>query len=184
MDHVEQAGEPVNGTVYEFDHAVLNNAISKLPNDAQYAIRNYWPSALAASRNKVGCLHTAAVAINRFAECHNLPRSIVAGIIFRLAAKHKLGEDAAQRAIDQLGDDFDLAEMNKKYAVVNVTGKTRIVWLEESPVFSGCKVPVFSTIPDFCAFHSNRKKTFTDRNGRLKEIGLGRWWVNHNGRRQ
>jgi hypothetical protein len=54
--------------------------------------------------------------------------------------------------------DSDLSEMNQKYAVVRIGGKTRVVWFEEAAAYPGCKVPVFSTISDFCAFHAKRKK--------------------------
>ena len=63
----------------------------------------------------------------------------------------------ARAALDEC-EDRDLAEMNVRYAVVKIGGKTRVVSLEDNPVFPGCKVPVFSTIPDFCAFHAKYKK--------------------------
>jgi hypothetical protein len=42
---------------------------------------------------------------------------------------------------------------------------------------------VFSTIADFCAFHAKRKKAVVER-GKVRKIGLGRWWINHEHRRQ
>jgi Family of unknown function (DUF5906) len=75
----------------------------------------------------------------------------------------------------------DLAEMNAQFAVVKVGGKTRVVSLEESPVYPGCIVPVYSSIPDFCAFHDKRKRI---EEGTTKKIGIGRWWINHEERRQ
>ena len=93
-------------------------------------------------------------------------------------------EDRAEVLVRQILDDVDLADMNRRYAVVNVSGKTRVVSLEESPAVPSCKVPVFSSIPDFCAFHAKRKKVVPDKKRGAKEIGLGRWWINHSGRRQ
>ena len=74
--------------------------------------------------------------------------------------------------------------MNDRYAVVRIGGKTRVVWFEESPAYPGCKVPVFSTIHDFCAFHAKRKKVVIGRNGKERKIGLGKWWIDHDCRRQ
>jgi hypothetical protein len=80
-------------------------------------------------------------------------------------------------------DDDDLATMNAAYAVVKVGGKTRVVEFEESTTYPGCGVPVFATISDFCAFHAKKKKSVPAGNG-TKEIGIGRWWIDHAGRRQ
>ena len=78
----------------------------------------------------------------------------------------------------------DLVAMNARYAVVKIGGKTRVVALEESPAYPGSMVPVFSTIPDFCAFHAKRKKEITGPDGKPKRIGIGKWWVDHEERRQ
>ena len=56
--------------------------------------------------------------------------------------------------------------------------------MEESPVSDGCKVPVFSTIQDFNSFHLKRKKIRLDAKGFPREIGIGKWWVEHKDRRQ
>jgi hypothetical protein len=80
--------------------------------------------------------------------------------------------------------DLDLVEMNQKYAVVRIGGKTRVVWFEEAAAYPGCNVPVFSTISDFCAFHAKRKKFVIGRDGRERKIGIGKWWINHEQRRQ
>ena len=61
--------------------------------------------------------------------------------------------------------DPDLAAMNDMYAVVKIGGKTRVVTLEASPAYPGSLVPVFSTIPDFCAFHAKQKKEIVAPNG-------------------
>jgi hypothetical protein len=74
--------------------------------------------------------------------------------------------------------------MNSKYAVVKIGGKTRVVSLEASPACPGSMVPVFPTIPDFCAFHAKRKKEIAAPDGSAKRIGIGRWWIDHEERRQ
>jgi hypothetical protein len=82
-------------------------------------------------------------------------------------------------------DDKDLHEMNAAFAVVKVSGKTRVAELEESSTYPGCRIPVFSTIADFCAFHAKNKKLIPTADGKgLKEVGLGRWWIDHPQRRQ
>jgi len=80
-------------------------------------------------------------------------------------------------------DERDLAEMNARFAVVKVAGKTRVAELEESVIYPGCRVPVFSTIADFCAFHAKRKKWILIGD-KEKEVGLGKWWIDHPDRRQ
>jgi hypothetical protein len=75
--------------------------------------------------------------------------------------------------------DPDLDSMNERFAIVRIGGKTRVVAMEGSPA-SGGRVPVYSTIGDFTAFYT--KKKLDARTGR--EIGIGRWWIGHESRRQ
>ena len=88
------------------------------------------------------------------------------------------GEKSASRPESEIGPD--LLEMNSRFAVVRVGGKTRVVSLEDSVTYPGCKVPVFSTIQDFVAFHARRK--FDQTTGR--QVGIGRWWIAQEARRQ
>jgi hypothetical protein len=73
--------------------------------------------------------------------------------------------------------------MNAKFAVVKIGGKTRVVSIEDDPTYPGAKVPVFSTINDFCQFHDRRKKVVVI-NDKPRRTGFGRWWIDHEGRRQ
>jgi hypothetical protein len=84
---------------------------------------------------------------------------------------------------DAKTDAVDLAEMNAAYAVTKIGGKTRVMSLEESATFPGCKVPVFSSINDFKAFHLKRKKSVSDGQN-TRQVGMGQWWINHPERRQ
>jgi Mesyanzhinovviridae DNA primase len=84
------------------------------------------------------------------------------------------------KGADAIDDDPDLLEMNDKYAVVKVGGKTRVVSFEDSEVHPGCRVPVYSTIADFKAFYTRRK--LDKASGR--EVGIGDWWIRHQQRRQ
>ena len=43
---------------------------------------------------------------------------------------------------------------------------------------------MFSTISDFCVFPAKRKKFVIGKDGRARKIGIGKWWINHNRRRQ
>jgi hypothetical protein len=92
--------------------------------------------------------------------------------------------DAKEGGREQEPTDSDLAEMNEKYAVVKVGGKTRVVFPEENLTYPGCKVPVYSSINDFCTFHAKRRVVVEDENGKERKIGIGRWWINHEQRRQ
>jgi hypothetical protein len=90
-----------------------------------------------------------------------------------------LGANFDQEGYEAIEDD-DLIEMNKNYAVVKIGGKTRVMSMEENPVFPDTKVPVFSTVQDFCSFHLKRKKLV----GKKRQIGIGKWWIEHSDRRQ
>src|SRR5262249_43004195 len=52
--------------------------------------------------------------------------------------------------------------------------------------YPGSVVPVFSTIPDFKAFHDKRKKEVSDpaAPGAYRKVGIGKWWIQHEQRQQ
>ena len=81
-------------------------------------------------------------------------------------------------------DDADLNAMNERFAVVMMGGKTKVFSMEESAMFAGCRVPVFSSIPDHCAFHKNPRKTIIGEAGHPRQVGIGKWWIEHAERRQ
>lgn len=85
------------------------------------------------------------------------------------------------KAITKSENDPDLSEMNEKYAVVLVCGKTRIVYFDDE---GGRKLPVFQTLPDFKAFHANRRKSLPNSRGGTTELGMGEWWISNPERRQ
>jgi hypothetical protein len=87
-------------------------------------------------------------------------------------------------ALNATSPDHDLTEMNAKYAVVKVGGKTRVVSMEENLTYPGCKVPVYSSFADFRAFHANPKRTLISEAGNERKVGIGRWWIGHEKRRQ
>jgi hypothetical protein len=95
----------------------------------------------------------------------------------------ELHRDAPRKPRTKDGDD-DLATMNDKYAVVQIAGRTRVMYFEDSPAHPGSMVPVFQRKEDFVSFHLKHKKTFVDPNGKERETGIGHWWFNHSDRRQ
>jgi hypothetical protein len=97
--------------------------------------------------------------------------------------RKKAGKTKPRSAPSEGGDreaDADLAEMNKEFAVVKIGGRTRVMALEESAIYTGWRIPVYSTFTDFRNFHHRRK---LDR-GTGREIGIGAWWLAQEGRRQ
>src|SRR6266508_5634225 len=87
----------------------------------------------------------------------------------------------AKTGMIEIENDPDLLEMNERYAVVLVAGKTRVVYFEPG-LFAGCRLPVFQTIGDFRAFHDKRRKSIPAAAGGTREVGIGSWWINHPGR--
>ena len=96
-------------------------------------------------------------------------------------AKRKLTDKPKAVRSKPQTDDVELEEMNAKYAVVLVGGKTRIVYFD---VDRGSRLPVFQTMPDFRAFHAKRRKSIANSSGGTREVGIGSWWINHPERRQ
>jgi hypothetical protein len=78
--------------------------------------------------------------------------------------------------------DPDLARMNETYAVVRIGGRSRVMYMETDPV-SQCQIPAYQTIPDFIAFHHNKKRDIGTPE-RPKLTGIGKWWIDHPERRQ
>jgi Mesyanzhinovviridae DNA primase len=93
---------------------------------------------------------------------------------------------ATERELEEKQREIDdpLLEFNARFAVVKIGGKTRVVWFEDSPAYPGAKIPVFSTIPDFCSFHAKRRIAVPQADGTEKRIGIGRWWIDHEERTQ
>jgi len=88
-------------------------------------------------------------------------------------------ERAREDAVDPL-----LREMNETYAVVRIGGKTRVVFEEWDEVLERhrlCK----STFEDFRNMHMNRRvQQGQDAQGNPRFVPLGKWWLEHENRRQ
>src|SRR5262245_11034707 len=81
-------------------------------------------------------------------------------------------------------EDPDLARLNARFAVVRVGGETRVLAFEESPARRGALVPVYSSLADFKAFHNKHRKEVTKPGGGTEKVPLGKWWIEHEERRQ
>jgi hypothetical protein len=104
----------------------------------------------------------------------NLPKS-------QKSTKRSTNDNATLPTLDE---DPDLTALNKEYAVVRIGGKTRIVFFEESPIWPGCKSPVFSSVSDFKEFLRNRKKQLPRSDGESSWVEMGKWWLSQSHRRQ
>jgi Mesyanzhinovviridae DNA primase len=94
----------------------------------------------------------------------------------------KASENKTANGADAAPDPH-LIEMNDKYSVVQIGGKTRVVRFEESPVQKGCLVPIYSSLRDFKDFEDRRKKTIAV-DGKSQIIGMGTWWIKQPDRAQ
>jgi hypothetical protein len=80
--------------------------------------------------------------------------------------------------------DEDLAEMNRKHAVVSIGGKTRVMTVSEHD-----DTPTYRSFTDFENLHMNRRKEVVVTNPKddsksTKRMPMGTWWINHERRRQ
>jgi len=104
-------------------------------------------------------------------------------------AREKKNVDRELRRVIERGhmfaidNDDDLGEMNDKYAVVNVYGKTRVMTQGLSAIYPDRWLPQYSTFEDFQNLHSNRFKEFLIE-GEVTRIPLGSWWIKNKQRRQ
>jgi Family of unknown function (DUF5906) len=80
--------------------------------------------------------------------------------------------------------DAALDYMNKKYAVVQIGGKMRIAYFEPSPVSKGVDTIVYSDKTNFIALRERERVQVIAQNGITKSVGIGRWWLAHERRRQ
>jgi hypothetical protein len=93
----------------------------------------------------------------------------------------------AQRVIGRAKEacvDEDLAAMNDRNYVTSYGGKARVVTEIDSTTFPGRTDFVFQTFDDFIKLNDNRRKIVADAQGRPKELGIGKWWLDHQHRRQ
>ena len=73
-------------------------------------------------------------------------------------------------------DDNDprLVQMNEKYCVVNVSGKTRVLWFERD---MERWLPNFATFQDFLNFHCNQKMIVPNAKGKPEAVSIAKLWL-------
>ena len=77
-----------------------------------------------------------------------------------------------------------LQEMNAKYCVLPIGGKTRVVTFGDDPDFPGQQTMLMvSPLSDFRALHDKYRMTIMV-DGKTKTIGVGTWWIRNPQRRQ
>lgn len=95
----------------------------------------------------------------------------------------------AARQIDRAKEAVvspELAELNERHAVLEQEGgKTRVLCWAPSELEHGREVPILQTFEDFRNRYMNRSVVvFTDEKGRDHKKPLGKWWLEHEQRRQ
>lgn len=120
---------------------------------------------------------------------HEVPPEVIIGILtdprFAISEsvleKGNMAEKYARRQVERATDfvaDPDLEELNGKYAVVTIGGKTRVAQFE-TDTKGRERVEVFLTFEDFRNQTMNRVKEVAGR-----PVRLGQWWLSHSKRRQ
>ena len=97
---------------------------------------------------------------------------------------HKPLDDALVEST-QVEEDAKLRELNARYCVLPIGGKTRVVTWGDDPDFPGHETIVrSSSLADFKALHNKYRHTYMNDNGKTVTVRLGTWWVGNPGRRQ
>ena len=80
-------------------------------------------------------------------------------------------------------DEKRLEEMNEKWAVTRIGGKTRVMVLEPHEIYAECLVPEFMTLADHKAFF-HRRQYRRMPSGQMRWVGEAEWWQLQNDRQQ
>ena len=80
-------------------------------------------------------------------------------------------------------DEKRLEEMNEKWAVTRIGGKTRVMVLEPHDIYPECLVPEFMTLADHKAFF-HRRQYQRMPSGQMRWVGEAEWWQMQNDRQQ
>jgi Bifunctional DNA primase/polymerase, N-terminal/Family of unknown function (DUF5906) len=116
------------------------------------------------------------------------PDRIGAGSIFRRADEAKPGwRNEYEAAADPNKGILD--EMNEKFCVLPVGGKTRVITFADDPDFPGhTGIAWASPLSEFKSLHNKYRVTVTITNKKgekeTEKIGRGAWWAAHEKRRQ
>lgn len=99
------------------------------------------------------------------------------------ARKAKKKEPKAAPAPVSDDDEERLEEMNEKWAVTRIGGKTRVMVLEPHEIYQECLVPEFMTLADHKAFF-HRRQYRRMPSGQMRWVGEAEWWQLQNDRQQ
>ncbi len=85
----------------------------------------------------------------------------------------------------QAVEDSKLFEMNERYCVLPIGGKTRVATWGDDPDFPGHQnIVMVASLADFKALHDKYRHSYQKEDGTTAEVRLGAWWVGHRNRRQ
>jgi hypothetical protein len=123
---------------------------------------------------------------------HSVPDNIIAACLLHWPIGQSVREQpntrrALKRVLTRAKEraiDADLAAMNEKHAVVKIGGKTLVMTLGRHPLFKGYLMPTYQTFGAFKDLHDKYRKSFKDKDGNPKEVGIGSWWLRSKFRRQ
>ena len=101
----------------------------------------------------------------------------------RKAKKKEPKEPKAAPAPASDDDEKLLEEMNEKWAVTRIGGKTRVMVLEPHEIYLECLVPEFMTLADHKAFF-HRRQYRRMPSGQMRWVGEAEWWQMQNDRQQ
>jgi hypothetical protein len=118
-------------------------------------------------------LDSASLFASKFRDRGDLDQEIARVFANWTAGKLKREGDAAD----------DLARMNEQYAVVKISGKTRVMALEEDQAGRGAMIPIYSSLRDFRDFE-DKYRVPVQADGKIVPMGRGTWWIKHPDRRQ
>ena len=118
-------------------------------------------------------LDTASLFARKYVDREDLDAEISRVFASWNAAKEKRQTEA----------DDDLTRMNEQYAVVKLSGKTRVMAMEEDPAGRGALIPIYSSIRDFRDFE-DKYRVPVEADGKVVPMGRGTWWIKHPDRRQ
>ena len=82
------------------------------------------------------------------------------------------------------GIDPDLIEMNGRYAVVESAGKQGLFGLRKVRRTLAARCRCSQQFMISVRFTQNGRKLLSEESGKERKIGLGKWWIDHDCRRQ
>ena len=109
------------------------------------------------------------------------------GISSSVLDKGRGAEGYAKRQIERAREeaiDPNLRRMNEQYAVVTYGGKMRVIYEEWDDILERSRI-VRMTFEDFHRKYMNKKVAIgTDAQGNPRYMQLGKWWLEHDKRRE